>query len=278
MLLDHHTIPLATGDIVVVGSTEQGIATEALCHTVSPHVGIGRTDARKVVVHGLRIVHVVEVRHRLNREKHQLLIEVAGLSRDVLIQAQGTQLQTLVVVSDLSPLARFHIIGLCIQHFRCDTGHILAVAVVDVSGFLGDGILSGKTAEHRTEEAAGVVDDILLGIFLRIPGHVHEELDGILHRLQVADIKNPHALDAEVIGQRQLFEHLLRLCDVEPLRITGSTDIVHMVVDAPPAFVATLLVSDGNTTDVAPVVVTHQHDDIVGNTESGIIIVLYLFI
>ena len=123
-----------------------------------------------------------------------------------------------------------------------------------------------------------MVGNSLLGIFLRMPSHIHKELDGILHRLQIANIQNPHASDAEVVGQRQLFEHLLRLRDVEPLGVTWSTHIVHVIIDTPAALAATLFLVDGYTTDVAPVVVADENHHVVGHLKAGIIVVLYLFI
>ena len=51
-----------------------------------------------------------------------------------------------------------------------------------------------------------------------------------------------------------------------------------MIVDTPATFTLTLLIIDGNTTDVAPVVVTNQNHHVVRHTESGIIVVLHLFI
>ena len=122
-----------------------------------------------------------------------------------------------------------------------------------------------------------MVGDGLDGIVLRTPGHIHEERNRILHRLQVADIENPHALDAEVVGQRQLFKHLLRLGDVEPLCISGSTHIVDMVVDTP-ATLTFAFGSSGHTTDITPVVVADKDHHIIRHTETGIIIVLHLFI
>ena len=72
--------------------TEQGVATEATCHLVSPLIGIGIVVRGQLEVHSLGIVHVVEVGHCLNGEKHQLAVEVAGFGRDILIEAQGAGL------------------------------------------------------------------------------------------------------------------------------------------------------------------------------------------
>ena len=50
------------------------------------------------------------------------------------------------------------------------------------------------------EEGAGMGSYRLLGVLFRIPCHIHKQLDGILHRLQVAHVQNPHALNTMVVG------------------------------------------------------------------------------
>ena len=123
-----------------------------------------------------------------------------------------------------------------------------------------------------------MVGNGLNAVGLGVPRHVHEERDGVLHRLQVANVENPHTLDTVVVGQRQLFEHLLRLCDVEPLRVARRSHVVNVVVDAPATLAGPLLRRHGHTADVAPVVVADENHHIVGHLQSGIIVVLYLFI
>ena len=123
-----------------------------------------------------------------------------------------------------------------------------------------------------------MVGDGLKGVFLRIPCHVHEERDGILHRFQVTHVENPHTLDAEVVGQGELFEHLLCLRDIEPLGVAGCSDIVHMIVDAPATLAAAFLLGYGHTADVAPVVVADQDHHVIGHFETCVVIVLHFFI
>ena len=229
-----------------------------------------------MLVHSLRIVHIIEVGHRLYGEEHALAVGIDGSSGNLRQQTEGLTLQAGIVVSHLAPLTGSEVIGTGIQHLRSDTCHILAVAVVHGS-HLTCQALGGSPAEYRTEEALGMLRHILLGIFFRVPCHVHKQLDGIFHGFQVTDIQNPHTLDAVVVSQRQLFEHLLCLGDVQPLRITGSTDIVDMVVQAPATGVLTLL-GIGDAAHITPVVVAQQHDDIVGHTHAGIIVVEHLFI
>ena len=94
------------------------------------------------------------------------------------------------------PFASLYVVGASIQHLRRYTGHILTVLVVDGSSFIGP-----LLTQLLCKEVACMVEHLLLCMGLGIPGHVHEQLDGIFHRLQVAHVENPHLLDAEVISQ-----------------------------------------------------------------------------
>ena len=272
MLLGHHAFPLAAGNVGVVGSTEHGVTLEAALHLGGPAVGVGAVLRGQLAVHGLGIVHVVEVGHGLDGEEHQLTVEVAALGGHQLQQPQGAQLKTGIVVGHLPPFAGLDVIGVGIEHFGCYARHVLAVAVIDV------GRLAGLRAAHvAAEEAGGVVGHRLLGVLLGVPCHVHKQLYGVFHGLEVAHVENPHALYAEVVGQLQLLKHLLRLRDVEPLRVARSTDIVYMVVESPSTGVLTLL-GVGHAAHVAPVVVAEQHNHVVGHAHAFVVVVQHLFI
>ena len=188
-------------------------------------------------------------------------------------ETEGTCLQALILVGHLFPFACLHIIGTSIEHLGSDACHILTVLVINICCFFRN-----LASQGATEELCGVLGDVLLGIFFRVPSHIHKQLDRILHRFQVAHIQDPHALDAMIIGQRELFEHLLCLSDVEPLCITRRTNIVYVIIDAPSSLMGTFLCVNRHTTYIAPVVVTYEHDDIIGHTETCIVIVLHLFI
>ena len=273
VFLRHHTVPLALAHHLIIIVAEHRVALEALLHPVCPQVGIRAALLRHLPVHGLRIIHVIEVGHSLHRKQDQLPVGIMLLLGQLVEEAQGAHLQPRIVISHLLPLARLHIIRLRVEHLWGHAAHILAVLVVDRGGFPGS-----RTAEHTGEEMLRVVGHVLLGVCLRVPGHIHEELNGILHRLEVAHIENPHALDAVIIGQRQLLEHLLCLRHIQPLGVARCTHIVHMVVDAPATRVLAFLLIDRHPANVAPVVVAHQHDHIVGHTEARIVVVLHLLI
>lgn len=113
--------------------------------------------------------------------------------------------------------------------------------------------------------------------FRRVPGHIEEEGYRVFHRLEVADIENPQAVDTVVIGQAHLLAEILRRGDVEPLGVARSADIVDVVIHSPASRVLALL-GVGEFADIAPVVVADEHNHIVGHTQAEVIISLHLFI
>ena len=76
MLLGHHAVPFAVGNLLVVGQAEQRVALEAVLHFLGPDIGIGVLALGQIAVHGLGIVHVVEVGSSLNGEQNKLLKDV----------------------------------------------------------------------------------------------------------------------------------------------------------------------------------------------------------
>ena len=114
-------------------------------------------------------------------------------------------------------------------------------------------------------------------VFRGIPGHVHKQLDGVFHGLQVAHIQDPQFLDTTIVGQLQLLPHVLDGGDVDPFRVTGCSDVVHVVVESP-ATLALLFLSGRQTAHVAPVVVAEQYRHIVRHAQSCVVVVLYFFI
>ena len=115
------------------------------------------------------------------------------------------------------------------------------------------------------------------GVFLRVPCHVHKQLDGVLHGLQVAHVQYPELLYAAVVGQLQLLPHVLYRGDVDPLRVARRPYIVHVVVESPASF-ALLLLGSGQSSHVAPVVIAEQHRHVVGHSQSRVVVVLHLLV
>ena len=137
VLLRHHTIPLTIRHHLIIIVTELGIALETLLHLVGPKVGIRISGFRQDFVHGLCIIHVVEISHRLDREKDSLTIGIAGRLRNVREQSESPTFQSGIVVSYSPPFTCSKVVSLGIQHLRSYTSHILAVAVVNRGCLVG---------------------------------------------------------------------------------------------------------------------------------------------
>ena len=96
MGLVHQMVPLASSDAVIF--TRQLVVTgEALLHKVGITVGTRIAQGCEIEVLRLRIVHFVEVCHRLDGEKNQLMIGIACRGRHLLPQAIGIGLERLVL-------------------------------------------------------------------------------------------------------------------------------------------------------------------------------------
>ena len=270
MLLNHHTIPFATGNLLVVLEVQQRVALEGLATTFCPTVGIGVAQRREFQVHGLGVVHLVDVAHGLNGEEDNLTISIAGLGFQGDELAQGSGLEGLILAHHLGKLVGGIDAG--VEHLGGDTTIVLAHEVQNLRSLTGLFLAKALGAE-----VVGVVQEIIHFVFIGVPRHVHKQLDGVFHGLQVAHVQDPQLLDATVIGQLQLFPHVLYRGHVDPFRITGRSHIVHMVVESPAAF-ALLFLCRRQTAHVAPVIVAEQYRYIVGYAQSGIIVILYLFI
>ena len=269
VLLGHHTIPLTTCNVFVVRSIESGITIETLLHTLCPAVGIRIVALCTVLVHRLCVIHIIDVSSCLYREEDELLIGILGVLRNLEEQTQRTGFKSLVLVSHLLPFTCSDVISTGIKHLWSYTCHILAVLVINISSFS-----CPLLTQHSRKEATCVVSDVLHLIFFWFPSHIEVHLDRILHRLQVTHIENPQLLDAEVVSQRKLLEHLLCLGHIQPLSVTRCTHIVHMVVDAP----STCALCIGHTADITPVVIADKDGHIVRHIHTCIEVVLHLLI
>ena len=270
VLLSHHTVPFATCYLLVVLQIQQRVALEGLATALCPAVSLRIALCRQLQIHRLGIIHLVDVAHRLYGEEDDLAVGIlaGGLQRDKL--AQGTCLEGLILSHHLGELVSG--IGPGVEHLRGDAAIILAHEVQQL------GSLTGLLlAEALCTEVARMVEQIIHLVLSWIPGHIHKQLDGILHGLQVAHVQDPQLLDAAVIGQLQLFPHILDGGHVDPLRIAWCSHVVHVVVESPAAF-ALLLLSRWQSSDVTPVVVAEQHRHVVRHPQSCVVVVLHLLI
>ena len=122
----------------------------------------------------------------------------------------------------------------------------------------------------------------MLGEVLRIellwvPCHIKEELNGIFHRLQIADIHDPHLIDTIGIGQVHLFPDTGNGTDIDPLGVTGSTHIVEMVIHAKSAL-ALLAAKCRQASHVTPVVITEQQRHVIGYLHALVVEILHFLI
>ena len=218
------------------------------------------------------VIHLIDIRHCLNGEEDKLLIGIAILRAELKILAQRLCLKAHIVIGYLPPFACLHVIGAGVKHLCRRPSGILTTEIEDTGG-LG-GLLS--TESLKAEGIQMVVDGI--GTHRTgIPRHVHEEGDGIFHRLEVAHVEDPHTVETVIGGKGQLFPHVLRRSDIEPLRISRRPHVVHMIIEAPTARMLPFL-GIRHTAQVAPVVVAEQDEHVIGHTHALVIVVEYFLI
>ena len=76
MLLGHHAIPLSVGHLLIIIGTEFCISFETTVHFVCPTVTLGILFLKEFLVHGLCIIHLMQIAHGLNREQDNLPIGI----------------------------------------------------------------------------------------------------------------------------------------------------------------------------------------------------------
>ena len=79
MLLDHHAIPLTAGHHLIIIVTQQRIAFKSLTTAVGPLVGFRIMILSQLQVHGLCIIHLIDITHGLYREEYKLAISILTL-------------------------------------------------------------------------------------------------------------------------------------------------------------------------------------------------------
>ena len=130
------------------------------------------------------------------------------------------------------------------------------------------------------------MDGADVGVVVGTPGHLEEEVDGMLHGLEVAHIENPEVVDAIFVAQAHLFPQVVGGGDVGPLGVARTTHVIDVVVHTPTALAVhkCLLgarsrnVGFGHTTNVTPVVVAKHDEHIVGHIEAQVVEVLHLLV
>ena len=120
------------------------------------------------------------------------------------ILAQCLCLEPHILIGHLSPLPCRQAIGTTVEHLGGDAAIELAHPVEDTSR-LGSLLLAERLLAERQGVRLHHVDVDRGGV----PCHVEEERDGILHGFQVAHVEHPQFLHPTLIGQGELFPHVL---------------------------------------------------------------------
>ena len=138
MGLVHQMVPLASTDAVIFA--RQFVVTgETLLHKVGITVGTRIAQGCEIEVLRLRIVHLVEVGHRLDGEQDELMIGIACRSGHLLPQAIGIGLERLVLEHGLLPLSALQVVGAPIQELGGDAAVVAEVGLQETSRFAGKG-------------------------------------------------------------------------------------------------------------------------------------------
>ena len=272
MLLRHHAVPFAAGDVLVVFLHQSGVAGEGALDLVGPGVCGRILAAGQGQVHRLRVVHFIDIGEGLDREEDEFPVGVLAfrLQREEL--PQGLRLQADEIVPHLAEFARRQVVGSPVHHFRRRPAAVLAVQVEDARGLVGLVV-----AECRRAERARVIREVVHRDRFGIPRHREEQVDGIFHRLEVADVQDPDLVHAVGPGELELLPHVLDGRDIQPLGVPRGAHVVHVVVQAPAALPRPFG-RGGKLADVAPVVVAQEDGHVVRDTEAQVVVLLDLLV
>ena len=224
------------------------------------------------MIHGLCIIHFIQIGHRLHRKKNQLSVGISVSGIQFQILSQGFRLQLHIFISHLPPFPRSQVISILIQHLGSHASIVLAIQVQNTHGL----IRLFLTELLRTEHSC-MLQQIPCRIAFRIPSHIHKKSDRILHRLQIPHIQYPKLIHPITVSQLKLLPHILYGSYIQPFGITGGPHIVHMIIH-PPATGTFPFFCIRQSAHIPPIVITQQHNHIIRHTESHIIIALHLFI
>ena len=106
MLLRHHPVPFAAGDVLVVFLHQGGVAGEGALDLVGPGVRGRVLPAGQGQVHRLRVIHLIDIGEGLDGEEDEFPVGVLAfrLQREEL--PQGFRLQADEIVPHLAEFAR----------------------------------------------------------------------------------------------------------------------------------------------------------------------------
>ena len=91
-------------------------------------------------------------------------------------------------------------------------------------------LISMIGTEITSRQEFEVTGDLLETEVGYIPGEIHGEGEGYLHRLDVTDIDNPYAVSSPQIGVCELLQDLCYVVGVGPLVRSGKANIFKMII------------------------------------------------
>ena len=134
--LVHQMVPLASSNAVIF-MRQLVVAGETLLHKVSIIVGTRITQGSEIEVLCLRIIHLVEVCHRLDGEQDELMIGITCRSWHLLPQTIGIGFERLVLKHGLLPFPALQVVGPPIQELGGDAAVVAEVGLQEAGRLLG---------------------------------------------------------------------------------------------------------------------------------------------
>ena len=118
----------------------------------------------------------------------------------------------------------------------------------------------------------------MIGIkLIRVPCHIHEEVDGKLMRLDIPHIEHPELIHPILIGGLQLLPHFRNSRHREPLACPWRTIIAHMIIHAVATFML-LLTQVRKASYMTEIIIAKHHDYIIRHLQALVIVIKHLAI
>ncbi len=133
------------------------------------------------------------------------------------------------------------------------------------------------SAELARRPEFGEFSEMILVPALWGAGQREKELDGELHRFEVAHVDDPEAVGAIVESEAHLLLNFRNRVGIDPFVGTRAADIVEVVVDSRAAG-ALAFFGCGKAAEVAPVVVGPEQCDVLGHAHASFVVALHLFV
>lgn len=84
--------------------------------------------------------------------------------------------------------------------------------------------------ENGAAELLGVRNEVILILLSRVPSHIAEEGDWVLHWFEVTYVDNPNLVDAVLVAEVHLLPHARYWRDVHPFGVTRTAHIIKVVI------------------------------------------------